>query len=76
MSTSLSNLVDTLSEGLRNIRCTDCKSCQDYMSVKNNQLIFRCFESKEIYKKDFNKELINRFASTHEFCDRDINKSI
>ena len=55
MSTSLSNLVDTLSEGLRNIRCTDCKSCLDYMSVKNNQLIFRCFESKEIYKKDFNK---------------------
>ena len=41
------------------------------MSVKDNQLIFRCFECKKNYNKDFNKELINRFASTHEFCNKD-----
>ena len=28
------------------------------------------------YKKDFNKDLIKRFASTYEFCDKDINKFI
>ena len=33
MSSSLSNLVDNLSEGLHNDKCTDCKSCLDYMSV-------------------------------------------
>ena len=26
------------------------------------------------HKKDFNKELINRFSSTYKFCDEDINK--
>ena len=76
MSSSLSNLVDKLSEGLHNDRCNDCKSCLDYMSVKDNQLIFRCFECKKNYKKEFNKELIKRFANIHEFCSGDINKFI
>ena len=31
MSTSLSKLVDNLSERLHNNRCVDCKSCLDYM---------------------------------------------
>ena len=44
MSSSLSNLVDNLSEGLHNDNCTDCKSCLDYMSVEDEQLFFRCFE--------------------------------
>ena len=40
MSTSLSKLVDNLSEGLRNNRCVDCKSCLDYMKNKDEKLIF------------------------------------
>ena len=28
------------------------------------------------YKKDFNKDLIKRFANTYEFCNEDINKFI
>ena len=43
---------------------------------KDDQLIFRCFEFKKNYKKDFNKDLIKRFAIIYEYCDRDINKSI
>ena len=43
------------------------------MSAKDDQLVVRCFECKKNYNKDFNKELIKRFASTYEFCDRDIN---
>ena len=39
--TTLSNLVDKLSEGLHNDRCIDCKSCIDYMTAKDEQLIFR-----------------------------------
>ena len=49
MSSSLSNLVDNLSEGLDSDKCTDCKSCLDYMTTKDDQLIFRCFEGKKIY---------------------------
>ena len=46
------------------------------MSVKDDQLIFRCFECKKNYEKDFNKELIKRFANTYEFCNEDIDKFI
>ena len=76
MSSLLSNLVDSLSEGLLNDTYIDGKSCLDYMSIKDNQLIFRCFEYKKNYKKDFNKDLINRFSSTYKFCIGDINKLI
>ena len=46
MSTSLSNLVSNLSEGLHNDRCIYCKSCLDCMIIKDEQLIFRCFRCK------------------------------
>ena len=69
MSTSLSKLVDNLSEGVHNN-----KSCLDYMKTKDEKLIFRCFSCKKNYEKDFNKELIERFANIYEFCNRDLNK--
>ena len=51
------------------------------MSVKDEQrscpqLSFRCFECKKKYKKEFNKELIKRFANIYEFCNEDINKFV
>ena len=76
MSSSLSSLVDNLSEGLHRDNWTDCKSCLDYMITKDDQVIFRCFECKKNYKKDFNKELIKIFANIYEFCNEDINKFI
>ena len=76
MSSSLSNFVDNLSVGLHSGKCTDCKSCLDYMITKDDKLIYRCFECKRNHKKDFNNELIKRFANIYEFCDEDINKFI
>ena len=76
MSDSLSSLVHNLSEGLHSDKCTDCKSCLDYMITKDYQLTFRCFDSKKNYKKEFIKELIKRFADIYEFCNGDINKFI
>ena len=76
MSTSLSKLVGNLSEGLHKNRCLDCKFCLDYMKAKDEKLIFRCFSCKKNYEKDFNKELIKRFANTYNFCNRDLNKFI
>ena len=57
-SIALSNLVDDLSEGLHSDKCTDCKYCLDYMTTKNDQLIFRCFECKKNYEKDLNRKII------------------
>ena len=76
MSTSLSKIVDNLSEGLHNNRYVDCKSCLDYMKTKDEKLIFRCFSCKKNYEKDFNKELMERFANIYEFCNGDFNKFI
>ena len=76
MSTLLSRLVDNLSEGIYNNRYVDCKSCLEYMKNKDEKLIFRCFSCKKNYEKDFNKELIKRFANTYSLCSKDLNKFI
>ena len=55
MSSLLSCLVDNLSEGVNSDKCTDGKSCLDYMIFKDDQLICRCFECKMNYKKESNK---------------------
>ena len=64
MLTSLSSLVDNWSEKLYSDKCKDCKSELGYMSLKDDQLIFRCFECKKNYEKDFNKDLIDRSGNT------------
>ena len=81
MSTSLSKLIGNLSDSIHNDECKDCKSYLDYVTIKGNQggctqLIFRCYSFKKNYEKDFNKELIQRFANIYEFCNRDLNKFI
>ena len=45
-------------------------------NLVSNQLIFRCFECKKTYEKDFNKELIKRFGNIYGFCNGDTNKFI
>ena len=74
MLTSLSSLIDNLSEKLYGDKCKYCKSELDYMSLKDDQLIFRCSECKKNYEKDFNKDLIDRSGNTYRFCNEDINK--
>ena len=76
MSSSLSKLVDNLSEGLHNNKCLNCESCLDYIKTKNEKLILKCFNCKQNYEKGFNKELIKRFASTYEFCNKNLNKFV
>ena len=75
-STSLSKLVKYLSEKLHSDKCTDCKSKLDYISFKDDQLIFKCSKCKKNYRKDFDKELIKKFANTYRFCNEGINKFI
>ena len=80
MSSSLSKLVDNLSEGIHNNKCADCKSNLDYIKTmaerKNEKLILECYNCKQRYRKKFNKELVKRFASTYEFRNNDLNKFV
>ena len=71
MATSLSKLVGNLTEDIHGD-----KSDLSYMKVIDETLIFRCFNYKKNYKKEINKELIERFASTYIFCNNDLNKFV
>ena len=76
MATSLSKLVDNLTEGIHNDKYIKCKSSLCYMKVTDKKLIFRCFNCKKNYEKEINKELLERFSNTYEFCDKDFNKFV
>ena len=77
MSSSLSKLVDNLSEGIHNNKCLDCNSCLDYVQItKNEKLLLKCFNCDSYYKKKFNKDLIKKFKNTYSFCNSDLNEFI
>ena len=77
MSSSLSKLVDNLSEGIHNNKCFDCESNLDYIKIKKKgKLLLKCFNCNIYYKKKFNKDLMKKFKNTYSFCNNDLNKFI
>ena len=76
VSTLLSSLVDSLSDGLYNIKCKDCNLFLDYMNFYDDKLVYRCFGCKTNYNIDFNNKLKDVFSNTYNFCSGDINKFI
>ena len=46
------------------------------MRAINEKLILKCIDCEKEYEKEFNKELLERFANTYKFCDNDLNKFI
>ena len=64
MASSLSRLVDNLSEGIHNNKFSDCGSNLDYIKIragssslerKNEKLILECYNCKQHYKKNLIK---------------------
>ena len=68
MASPLSKLVDNLSEGIHNNKCSDCGSNLDYIKTtakrtaepsafasKNEKLILECYNCKQRYKKSLIK---------------------
>ena len=76
MSSSLSKLVDNLSEGIHNNKCVNCNSCLDYIKMKNEKLLLKCFNCNTYYKKKFHKDLNKKFKNTYSFCNNNLNKFI
>ena len=75
MAMLLLRLTDNLSERIHNNKCVDCESNLDYVWItKNEKLILECLNCKQRHRKKFNKELIKRFASTYQFCNKDLIK--
>ena len=80
MSTSLSSLVDNLSE----IHKKECKVCQErrkiksvgnFIGLKNNKFNFECKECKKGSLKPIN-QLIKKFPNVYQFCNGDTNKFV
>ena len=58
MASSLSKLVDNLSKGIHNNKCSDCGSNLDYLKLRQSlvlenikMLILECYHCKQCYKK-------------------------
>ena len=67
MATSLSKLVDNLTDNIHNDKCIKCKSNLCFVRAINEMLIFQCIDCEKEYEKEFNNELIRRFANTYKF---------
>ena len=65
VSTSLSSLVDSLSDGLYKIKCKNCNSFLDYLNFYDDKLVYRCFDCKANYNINFNNKLIDVFSNTY-----------
>ena len=76
MSSSLFKLVDNLSKRIHNNKCLDYKCCLDYIKIKNEKLLLKCFNCNNYYKKKFNQDLIKKIKNTYGFCNNDLNKFI
>ena len=76
MATLLSKLIYNLTNNIHNDKCIKCKSNLCFVRAMNEKLIFKCIDCEKEYKKEFNKELIERFANTYKFCDNDLDKFI
>ena len=67
MATSLSKLVDNLTENIHNDKCVKCKSNLCFVNAVNEILTFECIDCGKEYKKGLNKKLIERFSNVYEF---------
>ena len=74
MATSLSKLVDNLTENIHNDKSVKCKSNLCFVNAVNEILTFECIDCGKEYKKGLNKKLIERFSNVYEFCSYDMNK--
>ena len=73
MATSLSKLVDNLTENIHNDKCIKCMSNLCFVNAMNETLTFECVDCKKEYKKDINNKLKERFSNVYEYCGYDMN---
>ena len=57
VATSLSNLVDNLTEGIDKIKCKDCDCFLEYECVKDNLIKYECLSSNKDYLNKIDGEL-------------------
>ena len=73
-ASSISNLLDNLTEGICKIKCKGCGCFREYKSVRDNLIIYKCLSCNKFYSKNLNEELEKKFKNTFKFSNNDINK--
>ena len=76
MATSLSKLVDNLTESIHNDKCDNCESNLCFVNATNETLTFECVDCKKEYKKEVNNKLKESFSNVYKCCGYDMNKFI
>ena len=57
MASSLSNLVENLTEGINKIKCKDCDRFLGYQNVKDNLIKYKCLSCNKDYLNKLDKKL-------------------
>ena len=76
MATSLSNLVDNLTEEIHKIKCKYCDYFLEYESVKDNLIKYKYLSYNKNYSNKLDEKLKKRFKNTFKGSDNDTNKFI
>ena len=76
MATSLSNLVDNLTEGIHKIKCKYFNCFLEYKSVKDKIMKYKYLSCNKDYSNKIDEKLKKRFKKTFKFSNNDINKFI
>ena len=76
MASSLSNLIDNLTEGIHKIKCRECGCSLEYESVWNNLIKYKCLTCNKNYSNKLDEELRKKFKKTFKFFKNNINKFI
>ena len=73
IASSLSNLVDNLTEGINKIKCKDCDCFFEYESVKDDLIKYKCFSCNKDCSNKLDEKLKKKFKNTFKFSNNDIN---
>ena len=76
MGSSLSDLVDNLSEGIHKVKCKDCNCFLVYEIVNKNLIKYRFLSCNKGYSNKIDEKLKKQFKNTFNFSNNDINKSV
>ena len=75
-ATSLSNVVDNITEGIHKIKCKDCDCFLEYESFKDTLIKYKCLSCNKTYSNKIDEEIKKIFKNTFKFSSNDINKFI
>ena len=70
MASSLSNLIDNLTEEFHKVKCKDCDRFLEYESAENNLIKYKSLSHNKDYSKKLDEKFKKRFKNTFKFSDQ------